>query len=110
MLWLYWRSGILPRSNHDYAAYVGQWQLLLTGADPWSTDNSYGPLHTAIGFLLPWGPLAPKFFMVGALLVKRGKIIGQGKWENELNQKTSITAKALTVVATIYLPASFSVV
>jgi hypothetical protein len=75
MLWLCWRSGIRPRSNHDYAAYVGEWQLLLTGADPWSTDNSYGPLHTAIGFLLPWGPLAPKFFMVGALLVANTALV-----------------------------------
>lgn len=31
----------------------------------------------------------------------------QGEWENDLTQKTSITTKALTVVATVYLPANF---
>ena len=32
-------------------------------------NNSYGPLHTLIGYLLPAGQLAPKLFIVGALLV-----------------------------------------
>ena len=71
MLWLCWWCDI----QHDYRAYVGQWQLLLAGADPWSTDNTYGPLHTVIGFLLPWGPLAPKFFMVGALLMANAALV-----------------------------------
>ncbi|OQV08960.1 hypothetical protein CLAIMM_13155 isoform 1 [Cladophialophora immunda] len=39
-------------------------------------------------------------------LQKMKEIAVQGEWDNELNQKTSITTKALTVVATIYLPAS----
>jgi hypothetical protein len=65
MLWLCWWSGI----QHDYVWYLKQWQNLLKGNDPWgSAGNAYGPLHTAIGFLLPLGPLAPKFLMVGALL------------------------------------------
>ena len=72
MLWLCWRSGI----QHDYRDfYVTQWQLLLDGADPWSTDNNFGPLHTIIGFLLLWGPLAPKFFMVSALLAANTALI-----------------------------------
>ena len=45
-LWLRWRSGI----QHDYRDfYVTD---LLDGADPWSTDNNFGPLHTITGFLL----------------------------------------------------------
>ena len=66
ILWLCWWSGI----QHDYVWYLKQWQNLLQGNDPWGagTGNAYGPLHTAIGFLLPLGPLAPKFLMVGALL------------------------------------------
>ena len=64
MLWLCWCSGI----QHDYVWYLKQWQNLLQGNDPWGAGNAYGPLHTAIGFLLPLGPLAPKFLMVGALL------------------------------------------
>jgi hypothetical protein len=65
MLWLCWQSGV----QHDYGHYIGQWQSLLDGADPWPKDNTYGPLHTVIGFLLPLGSLAPKIFMVGSLLL-----------------------------------------
>lgn len=71
MLWLGWSYGVL----HDERGYIGQWQLLLDGADPWSTNNAYGPLHTVIGFLLPWGPLVPKFFMVGTLLVANAALV-----------------------------------
>ncbi len=56
------------RKKHDYGNYVQQWRLVLNGADPWSTDNAYGPLHNVIALLLPFGVLVPKFFMVGALL------------------------------------------
>jgi hypothetical protein len=72
MLWLCWRYGTI---DHDYQAYLGQWQLVLGGDDPWSTDNRYGPLHTLIAFLVPFGPLAPKFFMVGALLVANAALV-----------------------------------
>jgi hypothetical protein len=71
MLWLCWWGGI----QHDYRAYVRQWQLLLDGADPWSTNNYYGPLYTLIGFLLPLGRLAPKFFMVGSLLMANAALV-----------------------------------
>jgi glycosyl transferase family 87 len=73
MLWLCWRYGI----QHDYKHYVSQWQLLLGGANPWWTDNTYGPLHAVIGFLLPWSNLAPKFFMVGALLIANAALVLQ---------------------------------
>ena len=71
MLWLCWQQGI----QHDYGSYLRQWRLLLDGADPWSTDNAYGPLHTLIGFLLPYGTLAPKFFFVGALLSANAALV-----------------------------------
>ena len=70
MLYLAWQQGI----QHDYGAYLKQWHLLLDGADPWSDSNSYGPLHTLIGYFLPAGQLAPKLFMVGALLVANGAL------------------------------------
>jgi hypothetical protein len=72
MLWLCWRYGTI---DHDYQAYLGQWQLVLDGENPWSTDNRYGPLHNALAFLLPLGSLAPKFFMVGALLIANAALI-----------------------------------
>ncbi len=73
MLWLCWRYGI----QHDYRdRYLSQWQLLLDGADPWKFRYiAYGPFHVVIGFLLPWGNLAPKFFMVGALLMANAALV-----------------------------------
>src|SRR5262249_27909642 len=71
MLWLCWWSGI----QHDYTGYLRQWRGLLEGNDPWGAGNAYGPLHTAIGFLLPLGPLAPKFLMVGALLAANAVLV-----------------------------------
>ena len=88
MLWICWWCDI----QHDYRAYVGQWQLLLAGGDPWSTDNAYGPLHTVVGFLLPLGPLAPKFFTVGALLVANAGLV------LELTRERGVSA-----IQTIYL-------
>jgi hypothetical protein len=72
MLWLCWKGGGLQL---DYDNYVVQWQLLLDGSDPWSTDNAYGPLHTALGVLLPWGLLVPKFFMIGLMLVANAALL-----------------------------------
>ena len=71
MLWLSWQQGV----RHDYGGYLGQWRLLLDGADPWSTTNTYGPLHTILGFLLPYGPLAPKLFIVTALLLANAALV-----------------------------------
>jgi hypothetical protein len=72
MLWLCWSYGTI---DHDYQAYIAQWQLVVDGDNPWSTDNRYGPLHNVFAFLLPLGPLAPKFFMVGALLIANAALI-----------------------------------
>ena len=72
MLWLCWQQG----AQHDYRAYLSQWQLLLDGADPWSTKrNTYGPLHTIVGYLLPYGPLAPKLLIVSALLLANAALV-----------------------------------
>ena len=71
MLWLCAQQGV----QHDYRSYLGQWRLLLDGANPWSTDNNYGPLHTVVGFLLPFGQLAPKFLLVGALLIANAALV-----------------------------------
>ena len=30
-----------------------QWQLVLDGRDPWSTNSAYGPLHNAFALLVP---------------------------------------------------------
>ena len=55
MLWLCYGE-----IGGDYRSYLRQWQLVLDGDDPWSTNNTYGPLHNVLAFLMPWGPFAPK--------------------------------------------------
>jgi uncharacterized membrane protein len=66
LLFMYCREAGI---QHDYTRYVAQWQLVLDGAPPWSTDNAYGPLHTLLAFLLPFGRIKPKYFMVGLMLL-----------------------------------------
>jgi len=65
MVWICLETGV----QHDYHAYIKQWQLLLEGSPPWSTDNAYGPIHTVIGYLMPFGQLIPKLFFVSLLLI-----------------------------------------
>jgi hypothetical protein len=64
MIWIAASSGV----QHDYRSYLVEWDLVLAGRDPWSTDNAYGPLHNLLAVLLPLGPLAPKLLIVTALL------------------------------------------
>jgi hypothetical protein len=71
MIWLCWSSGV----QHDYHAYLRQWGLVLHGDDPWRDNNAYGPLHNVIGLLTPINPLAPKLFMVGALLLANATLM-----------------------------------
>ncbi len=79
MMWLAIWGGV----QHDYSAYLNQWQLVLDGRDPWSTNNAYGPLHNVLAYLLPLGKLAPKLLMVAALvavaLVLARELWGLGK-------------------------------
>ncbi|THD68739.1 MAG: DUF2029 domain-containing protein [Bradyrhizobium sp.] len=65
MIWTSSTAGV----QHDYWSYLSQWNLVLSGTDPWSSDNAYGPLHNTLAYLLRFGPLAPKMFIVVALLV-----------------------------------------
>lgn len=71
MIWLALASGV----QHDYGPYLQQWQLVLSGSDPWATDNAYGPLHNVLAYLLPLGDLAPKLAIVGALLVANAALL-----------------------------------
>ena len=61
----------------DHKHYVEQWQLMLSGGDPWSTDNTYGPLHNIVGYLFLIHPFAPKLFMVGSLLIANFYLLSQ---------------------------------
>jgi Glycosyltransferase family 87 len=86
MLWLCWSYGIASETS-DYPIYISHWQLLLDGANPWlyRGGNGYGPLHTVIGFLLPWGKLVPKFFMVSAMLMANAALVFELMRERGVN-------------------------
>ena len=66
--------------RHDYGDYLKQWALVLEGADPWSTNNAYGPLHNAFAWLVPIGELAPKLFTATALLLVNGLLLLIVSW------------------------------
>ncbi|HEX4297640.1 MAG TPA: glycosyltransferase 87 family protein [Devosia sp.] len=61
--------------RHDYIYYLQQWQLVLDGADPWSGNNAYGPLHNAFALLVPLHPLAPKLLSAACLLLANGMLV-----------------------------------
>jgi hypothetical protein len=73
LLWIAIASG----QQHDYVSYVAQWKLALSGANPWSTDNAYGPLHNVLAFFLVFGPLGPKVFVVATFLTANVCLIQQ---------------------------------
>jgi hypothetical protein len=73
MIWVAATTG----AQHDYNSYLAQWNLVLSGADPWATDNAYGPLHNVLAYLLRFGSLAPKMLIVTSLLVANGLLL----WE-----------------------------
>jgi hypothetical protein len=61
--------------RHDYGDYLKQWALVLDGADPWSTNNAYGPLHNAFAWLVPIRDIAPKLVTAVALLLANGMLL-----------------------------------
>jgi hypothetical protein len=61
--------------RHDYIYYLEQWQLVLDGLDPWSSNNAYGPLHNAFALLVPIHPLAPKLLTAALLLVANAALV-----------------------------------
>ncbi len=61
--------------RHDYNRYLDQWRQILNGAPPWASDNAYGPIHTLLAYLLPFGKMAPKYFMVGLMLIANGLMV-----------------------------------
>lgn len=61
--------------QHDYIDYLLQWQLVLDGKDPWSTNSAYGPLHNAFALLVPIRDLAPKLLTACGLLLANGLLL-----------------------------------
>ncbi|MEO6015300.1 MAG: glycosyltransferase family 87 protein [Devosia sp.] len=61
--------------RHDYFDYLQQWQLVRDGADPWGSNNAYGPLHNLFAFLVPIRDLAPKLVTAASLLLVNGMLL-----------------------------------
>lgn len=61
--------------RHDYIDYLSQWVLVLSGENPWSTNNAYGPLHNVFAWLVPIRDLAPKIVTAAALLVANAMLV-----------------------------------
>ena len=59
MVAAFWTGG-----RHDYAAYMAQWALVLSGGDPWSTSNTYGPAYNLLAGLFALHPMLPKAVFV----------------------------------------------
>ena len=51
-------------ARHDYAAYMTQWELILSGGNPWSTSNTYGPAYNLLAGPFALHPLLPKVIFV----------------------------------------------
>ncbi len=57
---------LLVGARGDYAAYMLQWDLILSGDDPWSTNNAYGPGYNLLAILYALHPMLPKVVFVSA--------------------------------------------
>lgn len=62
-------AALVTGIQHDHSAYVRHWQAVLSGGDPWGSDNAYGPLHNPFAFLFALWPLLPKLSFVVLALV-----------------------------------------
>ena len=50
--------------HHDYIRYMGQWELVLAGKDPWSGSNAYAPAYNLLAVPYAIQPLLPKLMFV----------------------------------------------
>ena len=55
---------IATGSRYDYPYYESHWGLILIGADPWATNNAYGPVYNLLAGAFALHPLLPKVIFV----------------------------------------------
>lgn len=64
----------LTGPRHDYPAYLKQWEVILSGSNPWvGTDNAYGMVHNLFAWTTQIDQLLPKL-LFSALLAVTGAI------------------------------------
>ena len=64
-------------ARHDYFHYMAQWELVLSGGEPWSTNNTYGPAHNLLAFPFALHPMLPKAIFVLAWQVSSWSLLYQ---------------------------------
>lgn len=57
-------AAYLIGARHDYVRYMTHWELVLSGQDPWSTSNAYGPAYNLLAIPFVIHPLLPKVIFV----------------------------------------------
>ena len=70
-------AAFLVGARHDYAAYMAQWDLILSGGDPWSTNNAYGPAYNLLAGPFALHPMLPKVIFVFAWQVSSWYLVHQ---------------------------------
>ena len=55
---------IATGARFDYPYYESHWTLILSGADPWTTHNAYGPVYNLLAGPFAFHPLLPKVIFV----------------------------------------------
>ena len=55
---------IATGARYDYPSYQSHWSLILSGADPWTGNNSYGPAYNLLAGAFAFHPLLPKVIFV----------------------------------------------
>jgi Glycosyltransferase family 87 len=96
---------ILSGAQHDYIYYLDQWRLVLSGADPWSGNNAYGPLHNAFAPLilldtdLPKLVSAESLYVAGLLLLRALRTRPATDWDNTV--AIALWANVLVLVSAL---------
>ena len=64
-------------ARHDYFHYMAQWDLILSGGEPWSTNNTYGPAHNLLAVPFALHHMLPKMIFVFAWQVSSWSLLRQ---------------------------------
>ncbi len=106
MLWYAVESG----PQHDYKHYLSQWTLVLSGEDPWSTNNTYGPLHNVSALLLLLGVLGPKMMTAIAVVAANAFLVNQLILTNDIRHEDWDFQNAWIFFYVIAVPANVLII
>lgn len=104
--WAFGMLGITVISGvqHDYVAYTEIWTLIVSGGDPWSTNNVYGPFFNLFAFPAALHPLVPKLVFALSFILVTIALAGL------LVQRMSRKWTSSLIVFGLLLPANYLVI